>query len=846
MPITAGSFVAHYRLIEPIGEGGMGSVWRAHDTRLDRDVAVKFILPEFVSNPERRRRFEREARVLAALNHPNVAAIYGLEIHRDEGTESPVLILELVAGESLSAPIARGAVPAADTLGIAGQILDGLAAAHEAGIVHRDLKPANVRVTPGGQVKILDFGIATASPPAHADRANERTRTSATLAGSILGTPGYMSPEQARGQAVDARSDIWSFGCILFEMLVAHPAFDGPTVSDTIAAVLTKDPDFTTLPAGTPDAVRDLITRCLAKDAAQRPSGAQEARTILRAARDPGGVASDAAVSPRLTQETFGDAIDGLPAFSPDGSEIVYAAGVFGVRKITRLRLGSGDAATLTRGEADDLMPAWSPDGATILFVRGRKPGVRLEPGDVYGEYADTDVWALDLASGRETRWVDGACNPTFSPDGGTVAVDAAWAGPRRIWQLDTRGRNPVQISTDVSEAVSHTRPRYSPDGRALVFQAQERTRFNVGIVFVASRKTDRLTNDVWSDLNPVWSPSGRFVYFSSFRSGGLNIWRLPVAMDGTARGAPQQVTNGAGQDVEIAVAPGGRRLAFAIQRQNASLYTLPVAVATGRPTGTPRRLMTTSRDDSRGAWSPDGGMIAFNSARSGNMSLWLHHIKTGQTRAMTSGPGGDYQPTWSPDGRKLVFFSSRNGSPGIWTVDVASGTLTRLSTERAIEINPFYSRDGGHIAYQSDRDGRLEVWLMRADGSEPRQLTRCGVGGHFLRFANDGGHVIFRCPGMGATLRVAMDGGEPQSMGTIAGGAHMSLSPDARKILDVVAHKTLWVSTIGGDAPEAVFEFEDPGVRIDYPVWSPDGSQVVFDRFRPQGGDIWSLDGVE
>jgi TolB protein len=305
-------------------------------------------------------------------------------------------------------------------------------------------------------------------------------------------------------------------------------------------------------------------------------------------------------------------------------------------------------------------------------------------------------------------------------------------------------------------------------------------------------------------------------------------------------------VTNGAGQDVEIAVAPKGGKLAFTILKQNASLFTLPVAADTGRPGDQPRRLMATSRDDSRGAWSPDGAAIAFNSARSGSMNIWLHHLATGRTRALTSGPGGDYQPSWSPDGRTLAFFSSRRGSPGVWTVDIETGRLDGLSTEGGIEINPFYAPDGRDIAYQSDRDGRLEVWLMRADGSEPRQLTHCGVGGHFLRFTPDGGHVIFRCPGAGAVLKIAKGGGEPVPMGTIAGGAHMSLSPDAGKIMDVVAHKVLWVSTVGGDAAEAVFEFEDPDVRIDYPVWSPDGRQVVFDRFRPQGGEIWTLDGVE
>jgi TolB protein len=307
-------------------------------------------------------------------------------------------------------------------------------------------------------------------------------------------------------------------------------------------------------------------------------------------------------------------------------------------------------------------------------------------------------------------------------------------------------------------------------------------------------------------------------------------------------------VTTGPGQDVEPAVSPDGRRLAFAILRQNADLWKLPIEPDTGKPAGAPQKVLATSREESRGAWSPDGKRIAFNSDRSGEMNIWVLTLADGSVRQLTQGPGGDYQPNWSPDGSRLAFFSSRRGTPGIWAVDLDSATAKPLTSDESISINPFHSPDGKHIAYQSDRSGRLEVWIMSADGSEPRPLTDVGVIGHFLRFTPDGTHVVFRCPGGGApkTMRVPIAGGDPEPLAEVAGGAHMSFSPDSSRIMDVVGHKVLWVSPLAGGSPERVFEFEDPEVRIDYPVWSPDGKWLLFDCFQPKGGDVFVLEDFE
>src|SRR6266542_1927781 len=509
---------------------------------------------------------------------------------------------------------------------------------------------------------------------------------------------------------------------------------------------------------------------------------------------------------PRLSQITFAEAIEEYPAWSPNNEEFAFSREEAGIRSIFVKNIASGEERRLTSGDYDEIQPAWSPESKTILFVRSRRPKVKLEPGDVFGAFVDGDIWAIDLAAQKEVRLVENAFNPDCSSDGKRIAFDASWAGPRRIWAVDSRGYNPQQLTSDTSEGISHVRPRWSPDGKQIVFQNIERTKFDVRVFDLTKGKSVWVTNDAVQDLNPVWSPSGRFIYFSSYRGGGINIWRVAMLSDGTPVGAPQQLTIGAGQDVEVAISRDGKRLAFSILRQNADIWRLPVSPDTGRPTAPPQEVITTTREDSRGAWSPDG--------------------------------------------KRIVFFSSRAGTADIWCVEIDSGELKRLTTRESVDVNPFFSPDGKMIAYNSDQSGRPEVWVMNSDGSEARQLTDVGLGvmGHFLRWDQSGEAVIFRCPGGGSpvTMKVRLDNSDPEPLAEVAGGSHMSLSPDHSRIMDVIGHKTLWVSPLSGGKPEKVFEFDDPDVRIDYPVWSPDGHWVLFDRFRPQGGDIWTMEHFE
>ena len=868
----AGALADRYSIGDEIGAGGMATVYRARDLRHDRIVAVKVLRPE-IALALGTARFLQEIQLAARLFHPHILMLI------DSGAADGLLyyVMPYVDGESLRDKLNRGgplSVEAATT--IAGQCASALDYAHAQGVVHRDIKPENILFEAGHAV-IADFGIARAVSAAATDRL--------TGTGVSLGTPQYMSPEQAAGATdVGPAADVYALGVVLYECLAGHPPFHGGTAASVIARHVTETPPpVTDSRPDTPLNFSAALDRALRKDPSERFASAGDfAQAAARSAHatqpranpriiaagvaavialvaatyalQDRGTRSDGAtegglapgMGSRLAQLTFAEGVEQWLSWSRNGRQTVHVAESGAHRKLFLRETGTSEQRQLTTGLQDDIQPAWSPDGRRIAFVRASAPGGKLEPSDINGWYSEGgDIWTVDVATGRAAMIVRNAFGPSFSPDGRQLAFDAPWSGARRIWISDDAGRNPRALSTDSSEAVVHSEAAWSPNGKLIAFRRIEKAASDIGVVEVATQRVHWITRDNVLDMNPSWSPGSDMLYFSSSRGGGINIWRVAVSASGERAGQPQQTTTGAGDDVTPALSPDGSRLGFTVRSFDSDVWRLAVDPASGRARGGAEAVSRTTRVESRAAWSPDAANIAFNSDRLGEMNLWVRAVASGVERQLTRGSGGDYQAHWSPDGRSIAFFSARSGNADIWSVPLAGGEPVQLTTDRATDTNPFHSPDGRHIAFMSDRRGRLEVWVMGRDGAGQRPLSDLRAGGHFIMWTADSRAVIFLAES--ATEReivqVTLADGATTRLRAVESGGHMSWSPDRTSIMDVRGHRELRGYPLNGAPAYTVFDFGAPDVRLDYPVWSPDGRWVLFDRAEATGGDVWVLE---
>ncbi|HXT71588.1 MAG TPA: protein kinase [Vicinamibacterales bacterium] len=760
MPLTPGSSFGAYRIVDKLGEGGMGAVYRARDTKLNREVALK-VLPElFADDPDRLARFTREAQVLASLNHPNIAAIYGLE-----GT---ALVMELVDGADLSALIARGPMSLADALPVAKQIADALEAAHEQGIVHRDLKPGNIKVRPDGTVKVLDFGLAKALTPDSGsgaqDSQNSPTLTArATQMGMILGTAAYMSPEQARGKAVDRRADIWAFGVVLYEMLTGKRAFEGDDISITLANVLKDEPKWNALPADLPAPLARLLRRCLEKEPKRRLSSIGDARLELEEGGNGGdggrraegtearggstlfsrlwpalaGVVITAAVAaaiwPRGGTPSPASAAAGLQrisvmappgeaifpdstgiAISPDGTMVAYIIGTVS-RSETELWVRSIDSLTPRKLETDGgpALPFWSPDSKRIGYFTNTKLKTIAATGG-----RPEALW--DTPGARGGVWTAGN-EIIFAPDAG---------GP--LFKISASGGQALPI-TKIDPALkeySHRFPTLLPDGRHFLYASVpgKNGRFDI---YAGSLDDSSRTLIGPMEAAPVYADPGWLLYARqgvlaavAFNAQTLKTTGEPILLeDEPASILEPSVSFTAGRSVSVS-STGALAYYSTPSTNTIATWFDTKGIALGA-------LNVPAGHYESATISPDGRRaILVKSTSPSESSLWLVDLARGGAVPLSTGAGRNDSPVWAPDGSRVIWGSDRDGQQQLYIRNVNDGTPERLfySSEVVFKGPVNWSPDGKWIILvQLDAQTAQNVWLLDASGTVAPTLLAGG-----------------------------------------------------------------------------------------------------------------------
>ena len=828
MSLGPGDRIGGYEIVAPLGEGGMGQVWRARDLRLPREVAIKLLPGRVASDPERLARFTREAEVLATMSHPHISTLHGIE----EGDFGRAIVMELVQGDGLDARLAGGPLPMREALTVARDVADALESAHEQGIVHRDLKPANLKLAADGRVKVLDFGLARAAEAGAAGAGNSQTAMYATQAGVLLGTASYMSPEQARGEVVDRRADIWAFGCVLYEILTGRRAFDGHSAADVIGAVIRSDPDLTALPAATPPRVRWLIEHCLRKDARSRLRDVGDARVVLEdalagtdttqtsvppSARGTRGLhvawsaaalalaAATGLLGYRLAGRDTSPALRKLeilvadpivnsstrPLLSPDGGGIVYAA----ADRLWVRRFDQADPREVP-GSSLGERPFWSPDGSELAFAaRGQLWRVGVDAG--------APVPVCDLPG--TGRIIAGA----WRHDG--TILFSSWYGS--IHRVPASGGDPVVFHEDPAVIDFHE-IALLPDGETLLVvphraagNLTEIAALRGGVRRTVLSAPPRAQVDM-----PRYSPTGHLVFVR--REVAEGVWAVPFDVQAVAtRGEPFRLVAGEwaadvsrgqvlaytypGVPHELAwldrtgkrlgafagprwalaspaLSPDGRRAAApvsevaAFSRNLLQMWTFDLG--TGRADRLPVPPEPVNEDTPE--WSPDGArLVSVNSRQQPPLLVWRVVADGSLPRPLAPGTG---RPSWAPDGRTIAF--ARSGSAGgtdIWTVDLPPdgrpGPSAVLIDGAGNQRAPRFSPDGRFLAYESDESGRPEVYVRRFPVTPERWVVSRN-GGSTPRWSRIGPELFYRARdgrvmAVAVSLGLSFKAAEPQPL---------------------------------------------------------------------------------
>jgi serine/threonine protein kinase/Tol biopolymer transport system component len=743
--------VGPYRVLERLGGGGMGIVYRAEDTRLGRIVALKFLPPDLTRDLVAKARFQQEARAASAFDHPNICTIYEVGETADGQL---YLAMPCYDGETLRRRLESGPLPVEEAVDVAAQVARGLAKAHRQGIVHRDIKPANLIVTSDGVVKILDFGIAKLAGAA------ALTRT-----GSTLGTPAYMSPEQMKGQEVDARSDLWSLGVVLYEMLAGRRPFPGDHESVVRQAILSAQPEpLSHVRPEVPPAVQQLVDALLAKDPAQRAPAADEVAAALRALGG-GGIstsfltATRMAGGPRRRRWIAGASLAGLavlgtvlalryggwaeperpvqplqptftrltdlegsetfPSLSPSGELFAYAKSAGGDADIYLQRVGGGNPINLTQDSPlDDTMPAFSPDGSQIAFRSEREGG---------------GIFVMGATGESVRRLTDFGYSPAWSPDGKSILVategvsdPVVRTSSSRLWRVDVATQERQQITQ-----VDSTQPSWSPHGWRIAFFGLPpgTSRRAISTLPAAGGSAVPLIDDDHLNWDPVWAPDGKSLYFASDRSGSMSLWRVPVdERSGKALGDPEPIPAPAQWSAMISLSKDGRHIAYASNDSKANLARVDLDPDRLEAVGDPVSVTSGSRMVRYSSASPDGRWIAYFGSYP-QEDLFVIRPDGSGLRQLTRDAFKDRNPVWSPDGSRILFYSNRGGKWDAWSIHPDGSALEPVTRGGDVTV-PLWSPDGRRIALSYGGRGTAIIDLAQPLEKQVPRLLPAGPGG--------------------------------------------------------------------------------------------------------------------
>ncbi|HJU63274.1 MAG TPA: protein kinase, partial [Candidatus Binatia bacterium] len=787
--------ISHYRILKKLGAGGMGEVYLAEDTTLNRHVALKLLPHDHTQNEERLRRFKQEAKAASALNHPNILTIY--EVGEADGQH--FIATEFIDGETLRASLRRtGKMNTSEALNVVVQVASALAAAHEAGIVHRDIKPENIMLRRDGYVKVLDFGLAKLTEtvaPQPVDTSGPTMPLALTETGVVLGTAQYMSPEQAAGKKLDGRSDIFSLGAVLYEMVTGERAFSGDSLMATLAAVLNQEPK--PLPTRVPPDLVKVILRCLRKDPTRRYQSMADLRVALEDLREescvgrpvhrlsrwhwigaalllillvvglfmwqPWRAPQDAEPLRAITLTTL-PGVERYPSFSPDGNYVAFTWN--GPKQdntnIYVQQINAGSALRLTTDRQSDHNPVWSPDGRWIAFLRGEpgKSELRLIPPLGGPERI--------LAEVRPREVLLRPVGLAWCPDSSCLVVtDSPGEGkPDALFVVSFETGEKRQLTYPRPPAVGDTYPAVSPDGSWLVFRRNGAPLFNgelyglpLGNGVTAVGEPRRLTLAELDADYPTWLPDSKEILFSAKGS----LWRLAVPGENTPARLPFVGEDGL-MPVVSRPQPGRPvRLAYARSFADYNIWRVETSAPGATASSPPVVTISSTREDSMPDLSPDGRRVAFTTTRSGEWEIWLADRDGSNAVQLTSlrGPTAGY-PRWSPDGELIVFHSNSGGQWDLYVIFAAGGKPRNLTSHPALDAFPSFSRDGQWVYFSSNRTEKNHIWKVPVSGGDAVQVTNSV--GYAPSESPDGASIYYvqTMDTPSPLWRVSIFGGEP------------------------------------------------------------------------------------